>query len=456
MLPASQHDLIVARATPPGPGAIAILRADGPGAADLARRLFRPEGRRHPADAPRRAIYGSWIATDSEELIDRGLCLFMRAPRSYTGNDLVEFQCHGGAAVVRRLLAAAVALGARPAEPGEFTRRAFLNGRMDLAQAEAVADLIRAETDAAARAAQAQLDGGLSDRVTALRKRLIDLAAEIEARIDFPDEDLGVADRARLDSDFSTLLDGLGALAALRGRGRLLREGLRIALVGPPNVGKSSLLNALARTDRAIVTPHPGTTRDTVECLIDLGGVPVTLIDTAGIRDSDDPVEALGIERSRRVLADADMVIEVRDAASPDPPSEFRIAGRRPDLVVDNKIDLLGDTPNAAPTDAARLPLSALTGDGLEALEARLLMLMHGEAAAGGRDAFAINERHAGLIDAALEALRQARAAWVSGEGSELVMIDLRDALAALDELLGLTAHEAVLDRIFERFCLGK
>jgi tRNA modification GTPase len=334
-----------------------------------------------------------------------------RAPHSYTGNDLVEFQCHGGAAVVRRLLAAAVRLGARPAEPGEFTRRAFLNGRMDLAQAEAVADIVRAETDAAARAAQAQLAGGLSARVTALRERLIDLAAEIEARIDFPDEDLGDADRARLDSDFLTLADGLTALVALRGRGRLLREGLRVALVGPPNVGKSSLLNALARTERAIVTPHPGTTRDTVECLIDLAGVPVTLIDTAGIRESADPIEALGIERSRRVLADADIVLEIRDAAAPVPIPPFRIPGRPPDLVVENKIDLItasGD--QTIPTQPDTVRVSASTGAGLDTLERRLMEKIQGDgAAAAGRDAFAINERHARLLDAALAAVSQAR-----------------------------------------------
>jgi tRNA modification GTPase len=328
---------------------------------------------------------------------------------------------------------------------------------MDLAQAEAVADLIRAETDAAARAAQNQLDGGLSVRVADLRQRLIDLAAELEARIDFPDEDLGEADRSRLEADFTSLLDGLRELAALRGRGRLLREGLRVALVGPPNVGKSSLLNALARTDRAIVTPHPGTTRDTVECLIDLGGIPVTIIDTAGIRDSDDPVETIGIERSRRALALADVVIEVRDASAPASAPDSHFGGRQPDLVVENKCDLLEALPENSTTDPDRLRVSALTGAGVSALEARLLDLVQGEsAAATSRDAFAINERHAGLLDAALAASDQAHGAWRSGEGSELVMIDLREALSSLDELLGLTTHDAILDRIFEQFCLGK
>jgi tRNA modification GTPase len=487
MTPKRKQDLIVARATAAGPSAIAIIRADGPGAAELARKLFHPAGSRHPTDHPREAIFGAWI--DAEESagdagpgalsgapsdasidtsIDSGLTLFMRGPHSYTGNDLVEFQCHGSAAVVRRLLAACVSLGARPAEPGEFTRRAFLNGRLDLAQAEAVGDLIRAETDAAAIAAQAQLAGGLSAKIHALRGQLIDLAAEIEARIDFPEDAIEAADLNRLNGIFGALQSGLDRLIAMKGRGKLLREGARVALVGEPNVGKSSLLNALARIERAIVTPHPGTTRDTVECTIDLRGIPVTIIDTAGLRESDDPVESIGIERSRRVLEEADVVVEVRDvtaaragagtdAGADDHPRW--IENRQPDLIVENKIDLRKTGNGGIKSDSKipRLGVSALTGSGLEAFEERLAERIGGDAATGGPgDAFLINERHAGLLTTARSSVEQAAEAWSAEEGSELVMIDLREGLNALDEILGLTPHEAIIDRIFEQFCLGK
>lgn len=461
-----KQDLIVARATAAGPSAIAIVRVDGAGVGELTRRLFRPAGAKHPADHPREAIFGSWIVANPEggvdgAVIDTGLTVFMKGPHSYTGNDLAEFQCHGSAAVVRRLMAAAVKLGARPAEPGEFTRRAFLNGRMDLAQAEAVADLIRAETDAAAGAAQAQLAGGLSAKVNALREQLIDLAAEIEARIDFPEEGIKEADAARLDGLFESLRAGLRQLIETKSRGRLLREGARVALVGKPNVGKSSLLNALARMERAIVTPHAGTTRDTVECLIDLHGIPVTIIDTAGLRESSDPVESIGIERSRRVLDEADVIVEVRDASAREGKTR-RPWGerRRPDLIVENKIDIVagGGNENGSEPTPPRLGVSALTGAGLEAFETRLASLIEEDAPGGGSrgDAFLINERHGRLLSAALGAVEEAHEAWTGNEGSELVMIDLRESLQALDEMLGLTPHEAIIDRIFEQFCLGK
>ena len=457
-------DPIVALATAPGPSAIAIVRVAGSGADSLARRLFAPRGRRGPVEAPRRAILGRFVDPETNETLDEGLAIFFAAPRSATGDDLLECHVHGGAAVVRRLIRAAMRLGARAAEPGEFTRRAFLNGRLDLTQAEAVADLIRAETDAAARVAAAQLGGGLSRRVEALRERLIDLTAEIEARIDFPDEGIEPAERRRLGAAFAELEAGLIRLAATRERGRLLRQGARVALVGAPNVGKSSLMNALARAERAIVTPHAGTTRDAIECTIDLGGAPVTLIDTAGLRESDEPVERIGIERARRAVAEADYVIEVRDAtgrATPETASELP-GGRAPALIAINKIDLIEEAKLKVTREsngAAIARVSALTGRGLEALERRLAEIVHGEAAAGetgAGDAVAVGERHAALLDRALAAIREARETWEAGGEGELIAVDLRESLGALDEILGVGPHEAVLDRIFERFCLGK
>ncbi len=461
----NHRDVIVARSTAPGEGAIAIVRLDGEGVAPLLRRLFIPQGRRHPVDYPRRLIFGQWIDPNAESadgLIDEGMTVFFRGPRSYTGHDLAELHCHGGAVVVRRLIEAAVSLGARPAAPGEFTRRAYLNGRLDLAQAEAVAELIQAQTTAALRLAQRQLAGGLSRLVEGLRQTLIELAAEIEARIDFPEEGIEPAEAARLLAQFVDIAEGVARLRASGRRGRLLREGAHLAIVGPPNVGKSSLMNALAREDRAIVTPEPGTTRDTVECRIDLEGIPVTLIDTAGLREADDVVERLGVERTRRAIAEADAIVEVRDATGGIPPLAGPLA-RPPDLIVENKIDLvppprpeITPSPNAPP----RLFLSALTGEGIERLEATLAALFLGEGASrclgGEADDVPIGERHDALLARAETALAEARGAWEAGLGGELAMIDLREALAALDEVIGLSADEAVLDRIFERFCLGK
>ncbi len=496
-------DTIVARSTAPGPGAIAIVRVDGPGTPDLVRRMFNPLGPLHPIDAPRQAIFGEWTEPPDAEprddasgtehrIIDEGITIFFKAPHSFTGNDLAELQCHGGTAIVRALIAAAMRLGARLAEPGEFTRRAFMNNRLDLAQAEAVGDLIRAETDAAARMARSQLAGGLSRRISELRTNLIDLAAEIESRIDFPEEGLAAEDRTRLRAAFAALETGLRNLMASRKRGRLLREGARIALVGPPNVGKSSLLNALARTERAIVTPHPGTTRDTIECTIDLAGVAVTIVDTAGLRPGGDEIEQLGIERTHRAMGEADIVVEVRDAtgeieamnfdsgSSCGPGDEFSGVAGQPSAIVFNKIDCLGNEDasdedlarrRAAGADSARAyHVSALTGRGIEEFEAGLEALLFGatngvtdetdqddtsaRAEPGGQ--IAVGARHASLLESSLASITQARGAWVAQAGDELVMIDLREALLGLDQILGLGLGEAILDRVFEKFCLGK
>lgn len=447
-----QPDTIAARSTAPGPGAIAIIRVDGSKGREILGSVFKPRGSVSPLTAPRTAVHGSFL--DAGSAIDDGIAIFFPGPHSFTGNDLVELHCHGGSAIVRAMLALLARLGARPAEPGEFTRRAFLNGKMDLAQAEAVADLIRAETDAAARAARAQLAGNLSREIQSLRHRLIDLAAEIEARIDFPEEGIEEADLARLSSDFEAIASGLATLLASRGRGKLLREGARVVLVGSPNVGKSSLLNALARQDRAIVSPHPGTTRDTIECTIDLAGIAVTLIDTAGVRHSDEPIEQLGIERTRRAIEAADCLIEIRDATGriPSLPREATSV-REPDLIVFNKSDL--SPGQAAP---AGLQVSAVTGQGIPSLESALESLLLGESqnSSTGAESIAVSQRHALGLGRAAISLAEARRAWISDLGGELVMIDLRDALSALDEILGLTPNEAILDRIFERFCLGK
>jgi tRNA modification GTPase len=469
---AGKDDLIVARATAPGAGAVAVVRLDGVGARQAVERLFRPVGGAGPVARPRRMVFGRWVAPASGgasgkaegETLDEGLTVFFAAPRSYTGNDLAEFHCHGGPVPARRLIEAALAVGARLAEPGEFTRRAFLNGRMDLTQAEAVADLIAAQTDAAARLARCQMAGALGEAAREIRETLIALAAEIEARIDFPDEDLGEADRSRLAAMFAEAAAALDRLLATRRRGRLLREGARVALVGRPNAGKSSLFNALARVERAIVTPHPGTTRDAIECTIDLAGAPVTLVDTAGLRVTDDPVEAIGVARAHREIDHADLVVEVIDATAIQGDAPPALADRRPDVAAWNKCDLM-PAPWSPPRGA--LAVSATRGDGLAALEATLAARLFGDeeklgaparspATHPGAEGLAIDLRHAELLDRAAEALAEARRAFAENLSGELTMIDLREALEAVSGLLGLEVGDAVLDAVFSRFCIGK
>ena len=454
--PGQIDELIVARATAGGPSALAVIRVDGRGALALATAMFHPNSGKNPTDRPRRMVFGQWRDPAGGDVLDEGLCVCFPAPNSYTGNDLVEFHCHGGPVPSRRLIQAALDMGARLAQPGEFTRRAFLNGRLDLAQAEAVADLIDAETDAAALMAQAQLAGALSEQIGVVREGLIDLAAEIEARIDFPEEDLEDFERERLEKAFAALTALINDLLATRRRGRVLREGARIALAGLPNAGKSSLLNALARRERAIVTPHPGTTRDTVECTLDLQGIPLTLIDTAGLRESDDPIERLGVERTRREIEQADLVILVRDITqvpSDQESADPALQRRPPDLTVCNKIDL-ADGGFCAPP--AALAVSATQGTGLALLEEEIVRRLMGEESQSSGMALAVNLRHGALLDRAAGSLVQARQTFGEGLSGEFVMVDLREALDALGEILGRETGDAILDRVFSRFCLGK
>lgn len=454
-------DAIAAIATPLGEGAVSLLRVSGPDAVAVGARVVRLRGGRTLAElAPRTQHLGT--AHDpgrGDEALDEVLVTVFRAPASYTGEDVVEISGHGGPLVTRRLLGALLTAGARSAEAGEFTQRAFLNGKLDLTQAEAVMDLIRAQSDLALAAAREQLAGSLGRRIEALREALLDLTAHLEAYIDFPDEDIspdtGRAMLARIDEARAQV----AALLDTARPGRILREGARTVLFGAPNAGKSSLLNALAGRDRAIVSPTPGTTRDTIEEFIAVRGLALRLIDTAGLRDSVDPIEREGVERARRALAEADLALEIADATLP--PAEARgpapDTGGAPRLLVLNKADLPPHPAWTAPEFAAAHRVSSLTGDGVDALaDAIYAAVTGGEARWSANAAAAINARHRACLARAADALDRARSSFVAGEGVEFTALELRIALNAVGDVVGGTDTESILGRIFATFCIGK
>ena len=452
-------DLIAALSTPAVPSAIGILRLSGPGAA-AAGRVFRPQsGTPLAQTAPRKLVYGTLL--DREGLpIDRALATVSFAPHSYTGEDTAELQCHGSPMVLSMALDALYAAGARPAKPGEFTQRAFLNGRLDLPQAESVADLLDARTDAAVHAAAGQLGGALSRAVEEVYDGLLDLMAHFHAVLDYPDEDIDPFRAAELSAALETASGQLSALLGTYDRGKYLARGVPCAIVGAPNAGKSSLLNALLGYDRAIVTPIPGTTRDTVEETLRLGGVLLHMADTAGLRDTDDQVERLGVERSRRAMEEAGLILVVLDRSRPAGEEDRALVRRAvelaPTILVLNKSDLPPALDVTKELDLApAVPVSARTGAGLEELGARVAAVFP-QAGAGEAGAVLTNARQAEAAQRALEALTAARAGFKAGITPDAVLTDVEAALAALGDLTGRTVREDVVDRIFSRFCVGK
>jgi tRNA modification GTPase len=429
-----EQDAIFAQASGAGRAAIAVLRISGPAAAGVLRALC---GGRLPV--PRRASLCRLRAPDGA-VLDHALVLWLPGPASYTGEDSAELHLHGGRAVTEAVAAALVAAGARPAEPGEFTRRAFLNGRMDLTAAEAVADLVEAETEAQRRQALRQLEGALGDLYRGWSERLLVLMAQQEALIDFPDEDLPAEVAAVAAAETEALRTGIAAHLADDRRGERLREGLVFAVTGPPNVGKSSLVNALAGRDVAIVSPVPGTTRDALETRLVLGGVPVTLVDTAGLREVADPIEAEGVRRARAHAAAADLVIAVAEAGGSAPEAAPAEA-----VLVASKIDLGGVVPPGA------IGVSATTEAGLDALRERLAAEARRLTGQSGPPPLT-RARHRAALQEAVAALERARAAPLP----ELRAEDLRQALRAVGRITGAVGVEDVLDRVFAAFCIGK
>jgi len=465
------QDTIAAIATAVGEGGIGIVRISGPEAGAIAGRVFR-RARRGAAKLPsHRLIYGTIIDPDTGDAIDEALAARMAAPHSYTREEVVELQCHGGPTAVRETLRACLRAGARAAEPGEFTLRAFINGRLDLAQAEAVLGIVGARTPEALRVAVAGLRGRLGGELRPARDRLIDALAYLDAAADFPEDEIPPADVGAALHEAGALLDALTRRAAV---GTLYREGVRAAIVGRPNVGKSSLLNALLREERAIVTPVAGTTRDVIAESITLRGIPVVLLDTAGIADTDDQIEQLGIARSREALTAAALVLFVLDASAPPTADDLAVATALRDrlgadepgrgiLLVRNKADLPADSRDDAAIrailPAARVvTLSAQTGAGLATLEEALYALA--TEAAGGvtaeTDPALATTRQRETIARARDAAHYAAAAFDAGVPLDLVAVDARAALLAIGEITGEAASEAILDAIFSRFCIGK
>lgn len=449
-------DTIAAVASPFGEGAVALVRLSGPTALAVASRVCagQPDLAKFP---PRRQRLARVLDRAGRALDETLLCVH-RGPASYTGEDVVEISCHGGILVTRRVLETLLAAGARAAEPGEFTQRAFLNGRMDLTQAEAVMDLIRAQTDLALRAAGEQLEGRLGQRVNVLREDLLSLVAHVEAFIDFPDENIDLDTGAALLARMDGLLSALDALLATAGQGRILREGVRTVIYGEPNVGKSSLLNCLLGHERAIVSETPGTTRDTIEESLNVRGLPLRLTDTAGLRESVDPLENAGMAHTRRTLARADLALRLVDGSQPPPEAQVSTtdASLPPlaEILVLNKADLGVHPAWAAQPDAIRV--SCRTGVGMDRLPDAIYERVTGGQLVWSESAVAINARHQACLLRARAALLIARAALRDGASPEFIALDLRAALDAVGAIVGQVDTEDILGRIFSTFCIGK
>ncbi len=456
----SPTDPIAAIATPPGTGGLAVIRVSGRTAIALADTFFRPSGPASPppSECATHTVHHGHVIHAGRK-IDEVLVTVFRAPRTFTREDTIEVGCHGGAIVTRQVLEAILAAGARHAEPGEFTRRAFLNGRIDLTQAEAVADLIHARTERAADAANAQLAGHLSRQIDPLRDDLMLVLAHVEAHLDFPDEDIAPETTARLLERVEKASAQCERLLRTAPEGQLLRSGARAALVGPPNAGKSSLLNALLGQDRAIVSPVAGTTRDTIEETANIGGFPVVFVDTAGLRESGDTIEAEGIRRSHEAARAADVLLELVDLSSPPAPTIAPVfhplpPGRR--LRIGNKSDLPIDPAYHAIPANDLIRISCRTGEGLPALRERIRQSLLEGAASSESASVAVNARHQDALRRTQEALDRAGSAMIAGASLDLIALDLRIAVGAIGEIVGKTTTEDLLDRIFSTFCLGK
>ncbi len=446
------QDTIAAISTALGEAAISVLRVTGPEALKVAQSVFRA-GRDITALQPRHAHLVTAREADGSTL-DQGLLLVFRSPASYTGEDVVEFHGHGGLLVTQKLFECLLAAGARAAGPGEFTQRAFLNGKMDLTQAEAVMDLIHAQSTLALKAAHEQLGGAIGREAMALKEELLPVLAHVEAYIDFPEEDISPDTGAALVAKMDLVLQRAGRLIATSEQGRILRHGARTVICGEPNVGKSSLLNLLLGFERAIVSPTAGTTRDTIEEIIQVHGIPLRLVDTAGLRSSQDEIERVGIERTQRELERADLILEVVDGSLP-PSAAQRVSlppqaeARR--ILILNKAD-----QGLHPDWTGGVPLSCTANVGVETLRDAIRTLIMSAGTMQADHPIAINARHKICFERIVSQVQAARVALIDGAAPEYVALDLREALQSVGEVVGVVDVEQILDVIFSSFCIGK
>ncbi len=453
---------IAAIATAPGEGGIGILRISGNDALAVASRIFCARNLKNLQDAKPRFLYYGHV-TDGVRAVDEGLAVYMPAPHSYTGEDVVELQIHGSSAALSETLTLAFAAGALPAEPGAFTERAFLNGRLDLAQAEAVMDIITAKNRAALLQAESHLTGALSRYVKDTRQALSDLISSLEVTIDYPEEDLEEPTREETLAALANIETSLAALLSRAKNGRIIKEGLRVSIVGRPNAGKSSLLNALLAEERAIVTELPGTTRDTIEETIRVGGASVILMDTAGLRETDNRIEQMGIERAKKSMETADLILAVFDASAPLTEEDRALLAALSDkksLLLLNKSDLPRAVSEkelrAILPDAPVLSLSAQTGEGIAELETALQKAAGLQDIDDGRTLLLTNLRHEDLVRRALAAVTRAKEAAERKLSADCITVDLTEAYTLLGEITGETVDEDLLHAIFSRFCVGK
>ena len=457
-------DTIAAIATAPGIGGIGIIRVSGPEACDVVNRIFHSKQSVPLGERQTRTIhYGHIVHPKTGKTLDEVIVVLMKGPHSYTAEDVVEIQCHGGFVSVREILKVLLSEGVRQAEEGEFTKRAFLNGRIDLTQAEAIIDIIDAKTEQSLEVAVNQLDGTLSKYIRALRDELIAMIAHLEVTIDYPEEDIEDVSAQEVRTGLAPILEKMDNLLATAQRGKLLRDGVMVSIIGRPNAGKSSLMNALLREDRAIVTNIPGTTRDSIEEFLTIQGIPVRLIDTAGIRETEDIVESMGVEKARQYLDKADVVVLVIDGSKPLEPEEqelLQLITNRPSIIFLNKADqtqyVSKEEVAALGTFTEIVTISAAQGEGMDEMAKVITSLVQGGSVQASHEAMLSNVRHITLMEQAKVNLDQSLLAIDSGMPIDLIVTDIRAAWELLGDITGESLRESMVDELFKRFCLGK
>lgn len=467
------NDTIAAISTPPGEGGVGIIRISGEDSFRIAERIFRPRKQKNWLSQNYKMHYGHVVDPGSGSVIDEVLLSVMKAPHTYTRENVVEINCHGGIVPLREAFRAVLAAGARLADPGEFTKRAFINGRIDLTQAESVIDVIRSKTEASLKVAISQLGGGLSDKIRKIQDRILAILAELEVSIDFPEDDMDLKSKSEISLNAGEIIRDLDSLIESAGRGRVYREGIRTVIAGRPNVGKSSLLNVLLGRERAIVTEIPGTTRDVIEETINIKGIPLVLADTAGLRETNDLVEKIGVEKTREFMAGADLVlfmVEAGKGVTEDDRDLLKKLEIKKTILIVNKIDLAGkmfpakcsrqNVPGKKETfeygDMPTVEISALKGQGINILEDRIEEVITGGGVISPESIIISNARHEEILARARDHLEEFLKSMEDGLPPDILSIDVKDAFEALGEITGSSVTEDLLDHIFSQFCIGK